>query len=153
MVAKVKTWVAAQRGQSVGIYTLLVTFAVALIMGIAVDLCGAVYARDAARDVAGQAARLGGNQVVLTAIQDACWTPEIDTRAAKTAIASYLRRTDYKSKTVKVDTDTVSVTVVGSWKPLFLGMFGVGDIAVSGQGSATVAAVLDASQMTRPRTC
>jgi hypothetical protein len=107
-----------------------------------------VYAKDKAGDLAMEAARVGANQIDLAAMQsNACAKPKIDIPQAKQAISAYMGRAgQWEADTVQIDNarGVVQVTVRGSWKPLFLRWFGVGDISVSGSGDVQVAGVMEA---------
>src|SRR5688500_18155117 len=81
-----------ERG-SVSIWLVTSSFVMIMLVGLAVDLGGQVHAQQRARDVAAQAARTGGQQVLASAaIQGDPLS--VDVAAARTAAREFLATAD-----------------------------------------------------------
>ncbi|MFE5339844.1 TadE/TadG family type IV pilus assembly protein [Isoptericola sp. NPDC056578] len=128
---------AAERG-SVSIWLALGAFVMIVVVGMAVDLSGQVLAQQHARDVAQQAARAGGQAVVASdALRGA--GVSIDSRAAYTAAQQYLSSTGVSgSVQVVPGGDRVIVRTTDFYQPKFLGIIGIREMRVSGEGEARV---------------
>ncbi|MEL7975193.1 Tad domain-containing protein [Isoptericola sp. F-RaC21] len=128
---------AAERG-SVSIWLALGAFVMIVVVGMAVDLSGQVLAQQHARDVAQQAARAGGQQLVAP---DALRGTDvaINAAAAQAAAQEYLRTTGVTGQAQVVGGGTrVVVTTEDDYHPKFLGIIGIRAMSVSGRGEARV---------------
>lgn len=118
---------------SVSVWAAMITAAVFLLVGVAVDLGGRIQVLQQARDVAAQAARAGTQQLTDHAVLGQ--TRTVDPATAVTAARQYLNAAG-AAGTVAVDGDTVSVTVTATYPTQFLGIIGIGSMTVHGTGTA-----------------
>jgi Flp pilus assembly protein TadG len=108
------------------------------IIGVAVDGGGKMRATERADFIATEAARAGGQAIdPAEAVPGTAIT--VDPQAAQAAAQAYLR-TAGAAGTVGVSGDgkTLTVTVTGSYDTKFLPVVGMGSLAVSGHGKATL---------------
>lgn len=114
------------------------TTAVVMIIcvGIAVDLGGQVRAQQHTRDVAAQAARIGGQQLDATAVSGQY--PSLAVGAARTAAADYLAAAGVTGTVTVTAATTIHVAVTDTYTPVFLGIAGIGDLTVTGDATARV---------------
>ncbi|MFD6177249.1 MULTISPECIES: TadE/TadG family type IV pilus assembly protein [unclassified Isoptericola] len=124
-----------ERG-SVSTWLVLSAFAMVLIVGLAVDLSGQVHAQQQVRDIAAQAARVGGQQLDATAVQGAY--PSIAIGKARTAAQDYLAASGATGSVTVSGGTTVHVQVTSTYHPTFIGVVGIGGLTVSGEASARV---------------
>ncbi len=114
------------------------------IIGITVDLGGQLHAKERAHTIAAQAARTGAEQITADAMLG--MKPELDVGRARTAANAYLRAAGV-SGTVSVSGGIrVTVAVVDTYQPLFLGSIGVGTLTVSASSTAELKRALDGSE-------
>ena len=102
--------------------------------GITVDLGGQLHAKERARTVAAQAARTGAEQITADAMLGT--KPKLDVGRARTAANAYLRASGVDGTVSVSDGVRVTVTVVDTYQPLFLGSIGVGPLTVSASSTA-----------------
>ena len=104
------------------------------VIGITVDLGGQLHAKERAHTIAAQAARTGAEQITADAMLGT--KPKLDVGRARSAAYTYLRVAGVDG-TVSVSSGVrVTVTVVDTYQPLFLGSIGVGPLTVSASSAA-----------------
>lgn len=124
----------AERG-SVTIWLALSSFAMVMLVGLAVDLGGQVHAQQRAHDLAAQAARTGGEQVqAAPAIQGQ--TAGVDIGAARRAAEAYLDAAAVTGSVTVSGGDTLSVTVHDTYDTKFLGLIGITHLDVTSSATA-----------------
>lgn len=123
-----------ERG-SISIWLVTSSFVMMMLVGLAVDLGGQVHAKQRAHDVAAQAARAGGQQVLAgPAIEG--HDLAVDTSAAKQAAQDYLRTADVSGTVRTTGGDTITVEVTDTYNPKFLSAIGITHLRVTGSASA-----------------
>ncbi|QTE31538.1 pilus assembly protein [Pengzhenrongella sicca] len=105
-------------------------------VGIAVDLGGQVRAQQQARDLAAQAARVGGQHLDDSAISGRY--PLVAIAQAKSAAGNYLTAAEVTGTVTITDATTIRVAVTDTYSPLFLGIVGIADLTVTGDATARV---------------
>jgi len=114
------------------------------IIGITVDLGGQLHAKERTHTIAAQAARTGAEQITADAMLGT--QPKLDVGKARTAANAYLRAAGVNG-TVSVSGGVrVTVTVVDTYQPLFLGSVGVKTLMVSPSSTAELKRALDGSE-------
>ena len=127
-----------------GAVTVWLAGASVLMVGITVDLGGQLHAKERAHTIAAQAARTGAEQITADAMLGA--QPRLDVGKARTAANAYLRAAGVNG-TVSISGGVrVTVTVVDTYQPLFLGSIGVGTLTVSASSTAELKRALDGSE-------
>ena len=122
-----------------GAFTLMavvVAAALFLMVGLAVDGGGRMRALERADDLAAEAARAGGQALVIP--QAVTGTADIvDPNAARAAALSYLNLAGVTGQ-VKVDPNgrSITVTVQVNYAPIFLGAMGLGPWTETGTATA-----------------
>ncbi|MCX4429576.1 pilus assembly protein TadG-related protein [Streptomyces mirabilis] len=108
------------------------------IIGVAVDGGSKMRATERADYIAGEAARAGG-QAIDPAQAVTGNTIVVNPQDAQAAAQAYLRTAD-ATGTVSVSGDgkTLTVTVTDSYDTKFLPVVGIGSLAVTGHGKATL---------------
>jgi len=108
------------------------------IIGISIDGGSKMRATERADYIAGEAARAGG-QAIDPAQAITGTAIVVDPQDAQAAAQAYLRSAG-ASGTVRVSRDgkTLSVTVTDSYATKFLPVVGIGSLAVTGHGEATL---------------
>lgn len=124
-----------ERG-SVSTWLVLASFAMVVVVGLAVDISGQVHAQQRARDVAAQAARTGGQQLDSSAVQGRY--PSIDTGQARAAAQDYLAAAEVSGTVTVTGGTSIRVDVTDTYDPLFLGVIGIHDLTVTGDATARV---------------
>ena len=136
---RAQTWLAArgfdERG-SISVWAATAALVMIICVGIAVDLGGQVRAQQHARDVAAQAARVGGQHLDDGAVQGRY--PSVAVAQAKSATAAYLVAAGVTGTVTITGATTIDVAVTDTYNPVFLGVVGVGDLTVTGHASARV---------------
>lgn len=122
----------------------LTAFCMIVIVGIGVDFGGQAVAEQRARTVAAQAARAAGQQLQLDAVARA-GTATTDTSSAITAATAFLAQSG-QSGTASVAGNTITVTVTGSYRCVFLSIIGIGSLPVTGTSTAEVVRVYEGSR-------
>lgn len=123
-----------------GITVFVAVCVVALIgiIGISVDGGSKMRATERADYVAGEAARAGG-QAIDPAQAITGKAIVVDPQDAQAAAQAYLRSADATgSVRVSGDGKTLNVTVTDSYATKFLPVVGIGSLAVTGHGEATL---------------
>lgn len=116
-----------------------------VLVGMAVDLGGQVYAQQHARDVARQAARAGGQQLqAAPAIRGeaAVADPVAAVRAART----YLAASDVRGSASVSGGDTVVVNTTAVYDTKFLSIIGISQLTVTGHAQATITRAVEGVQ-------
>lgn len=133
-----------ERG-SVTIWIVMSVTAMMLVVGLVVDGGGKVYAMQRARDVAAQAARIAGQQVVAA---DAMRGEKarINTTAAAQAARRYLAAAGVQGRVTFTSPNTLRVQVTDQYKPVFLGSLGFGSMTVQGEATAYLARAIDGQE-------
>ena len=136
--------VASERG-SITIWIVTAGFVMIVLVGMAVDLGGQVYAQQHARDVARQAARVGGQQLqAAPAIRGE--GAVVDTSRAVRAARTYLAAGDVAGTARVTGGDTIEVTTSAVYTTKFLSIIGINRLTVTGHGQATITRALEGVQ-------
>lgn len=128
-----------ERG-SATIWLVTAAFAMAMLVGLAVDLGGQVHAQQRAHDLAAQAARTGAEEVLAAPAVEGRYA-HIDTTAAGRAARNYLVRSDVTG-TVRVRGRRINVRVTDTYRPKFLGIVGITRVQVHGSAEAELVRTL-----------
>ncbi len=134
----------SERG-SITIWIVTSAFIMIVLVGMAVDLGGQVYAQQHARDVARQAARVGGQQLqAAPAIRgDGAIA---DTARAAQAARTYLAASDVTGSAQVTGGDTIEVTTSSVYSTKFLSIIGINRVTVTGHAQATITRALEGVQ-------
>jgi Flp pilus assembly protein TadG len=125
-----------ERG-SVSSWLVTSTFVMIIGVGIAVDLTGQVHAQQHARDVAFQAARVGGQQLQAgSAIRGE--GVQADASQAAVAARTFLASADMTGTVSVPSGDLVLVRTSDVYETKFLSFIGLNSMRVSGEGEARV---------------
>ncbi|MCA0294106.1 MAG: pilus assembly protein TadG-related protein [Actinobacteria bacterium] len=114
------------------------------IIGITVDLGGQLHAKERAHTIAAQAARTAAEQITADAMLGT--EPKLDVGRARTAANAYLRAAGVDGTVSISGGIRITVTVVDTYQPLFLGSIGVGTLTVSASSTAELKRALDGSE-------
>ena len=114
------------------------------VIGITVDLGGQLHAKERAHTIAAQAARTGAEQITADAMLGT--KPKLDVGRARTAAYSHLRVAGVDGTVSVSGGIRVTVTVVDTYQPIFLGSIGVGTLTVSASSTAELKRALDGSE-------
>lgn len=120
---------------SVWVSVALVAFMICVGMGV--DFSGHATAEQEARAVAAEAARAGGQFLLVQPGS----RPRPDVAAATRAARAYVAASDF-SGTSTVQAGTIRVSVTGSYQCQFLSIIGINTLPLHGEGAATVTAVI-----------
>jgi Flp pilus assembly protein TadG len=130
-----------ERG-SVSVWIATCAMVMIILVGLAVDLGGQVYAQQHARDVAGQAARAGGQQLQVPAAVRG-HAAQADPARAAAAARAYLAASDVTGSVTVRGGDTVVVHTTATYETKFLGIIGIDSLAATGTGTARIARVVE----------
>jgi len=120
---------------SVSLWLATASFAMIFLVGLTVDLGGQVHAQQRAHDLAGQAARAGGQRVLAgPAIEGD--RLHVDTASARAASLAFLRAAGTTGTVVVAGGDTLTVRVTDTYQTRFLGLIGLNRLTVTGEASA-----------------
>ncbi|MDN5715652.1 MAG: pilus assembly protein [Janibacter sp.] len=134
----------SERG-SVSIWVVTSAFVMIMLVGIAVDLGGKVYAQQNAQDVARQAARTAGQEIqVPTAVRGE--GVAADPSAGQQAAQRYLDASNMNGTATVVDSDTVHITTTDTYETTFLGIIGITGFTVHGEAEARIAHVVNGQE-------
>lgn len=126
-----------ERG-SVTVWLAVASFVMIVLVGLAVDLTGAVHAQQRARDVAAQAARIGGQQIDAARAMKGQGV-QANPQQAVAAANAYLASSGVSgSATVQSGGTALVVETTDAYNTIFLGIIGLGSIPVSGHGEARI---------------
>jgi Flp pilus assembly protein TadG len=120
---------------SITLWMVTASFAMMMLVGLAVDLGGQVHAQQRAQNVAGQAARAGGQEVQAAPALQGRYVA-IDAAAARNAAQDYLSTAGANGTVSVTDGTTITVSVTATYRPKFLSIIGLGGLPVTGEASA-----------------
>lgn len=120
---------------SLTIWMATASFAMTVLVGLAVDLGGQVHAQQRAHDLAAQAARAGGEEVQPAPAIEGAYV-RIDAAAAKAAAADYLTAARVEGTVDVAGGTTLTVHVTDTYRPRFLTVLGIDRLPVSGSATA-----------------
>lgn len=130
---------------SITVWLAVTTFAMATLVGLAVDLGGQVHAQQRAHDLAAQAARAGAEQVQGAPAVEGRYAA-IDAAPARAAAQQYLDGNSVHGSVEILGGDSIRVTVTDSYEPKFLSLIGIGTRQVSSTASARLVRTLGGSE-------
>ena len=122
---------------SISIWLVTTGFAMIVLVGLAVDLGGQVYAQQHARAVADQAARSGGQQLQAPVAVRGQGLLADTHRAAKAAKA-FLTASGLTGTVTITGGTTVTVDVRDTYDTTFLGIIGITSMTVTGHGQSRI---------------
>jgi Flp pilus assembly protein TadG len=130
-----------ERG-SVTIWLALASFVMIVLVGVAVDLSGQVYAQQHARDVAAQAARTAGQQIdAARGVRGV--GAQTDTTQAIAAAKAYIAAAGMSGDaTITGGGTTITVTVADTYETKFLSIIGLQSLRVTGSAETRVVRVV-----------
>ena len=120
---------------SITLWMVTASFAMMMLVGLAVDLGGQVHAQQRAHNVAGQAARAGGQEVQAAPAVQGRYVA-INAAAARNAARDYLSTAGVNGTVSITDGTTITVSVTDTYRPTFLSIIGLGGLPVTGEASA-----------------
>lgn len=129
-----------ERGM-VSVWVAVALMAFIVIVGIGVDFAGHAAASQDARAVASEAARAGGQHLVIDSGR-----ARPDLYNAIRAADAFIAASPYTGTTTIHGGDTVTVDVTGTYDTQFLGIISVTTLPLRESGSATVISVLEGTQ-------
>lgn len=130
-----------ERG-SISIFMATSAVVMIVLVGLAVDLGGQVQATQRARDVAAQAARVGGQQLdEAPAVRGD--VAQLDPARSAAAAQDFLAASDVTGTVSVIGATTVVVETAGTYDTKFLSIIGLDNIPVSGSAQARVTRSLD----------
>jgi Flp pilus assembly protein TadG len=130
-----------ERG-SVTIWLALASFVMIVLVGVAVDLSGQVYAQQHARDIAAQAARTAGQQIDATQGVRGIGA-QTDPTQAIAAAKAYLHSAGVSGDaTITGGGTTITVTVADTYETKFLSIIGLQSLRVTGSAETRVVRVV-----------
>lgn len=134
-----------QRG-SISAWLAMTASVMVLVIGLAVDLGGQAHAQQRIRDIAGQAARVAGNQVTATQAMRGAGV-SVDPVAARATATGYLAAAGVTG-TVRIEAGgtTLRVTCTDTYQTVFLGMIGVNRLPVTGESTARLVRAVDGTE-------
>lgn len=133
-----------ERG-SVSSWLVTSTFVMILGVGIAVDLTGQVHAQQHARDIAAQAARVGGQQLQSgAAIRGE--GAQADSTQAVVAAQTYLAESGMTGTVTAPGGTMIVVRTDDVYQTKFLSFIGLSAMPVSGAGEARIARVIGGAE-------
>lgn len=133
-----------ERG-SITVWIVTASFVMIVLVGMAVDLGGQVYAQQHARDMARQAARAGGQQLQAgPAVRGE--GAIADTPRAVQAARAYLAAGDVAGDARVTGGNTIEVTTTAVYTTKFLSIIGINRLTVTGHAEATITRALEGVQ-------
>jgi Flp pilus assembly protein TadG len=127
---------------SVTIWLALASFVMIVLVGVAVDLSGQVYAQQHARDIAAQAARTAGQQIdAAQGVRGIA--AQTNTTQAIAAAKAYIAAAGLSGEaTVTGGGATITVTVADTYETKFLSIIGLQSMRVTGTAETRVVRVV-----------
>lgn len=125
---------------AVGLPTIMMFF------GLAVDASSQISTMQRAHDLAAQAARIGGQQINTTDIQQGRSNITLNNSQAVAAARTYLAGSDATSSSVQIRNGRIVVDVTLTYRTRFLGLIGINQIRVSGESDARIAPALEGQE-------
>lgn len=113
-----------------------------LTLGIGIDFSGQVAAQQDARNVAAQAARVGGQQV---AFEDGGQRPKPDIAKGVTAARAFLASSEYTG-IVRIEGTQIVVAVEGTYRTVFLSVIGIDTLPVRANATADTIRAVDGQE-------
>lgn len=130
---------------SVTVWLALAFFVMIVLVGVAVDLTGQVHAQQHARDVAAQAARVGGEQVnAPNAVRGI--SASVNIPQAVTAARAYLASSGVEGSVSIANGTTLVVSTTDTYQTKFLSIMGLGSMRVSGSAEARLVRVVQGTE-------
>jgi TadE-like protein len=127
---------------SVTIWLALASFVMIVLVGVAVDLSGQVYAQQHVRDIAAQAARTAGQQIDASRGVRGIGA-QTNTAQAIAAAKSYIAAAGMEGDaTVTGGGRTITVSVVDTYETKFLSIIGLTSLRVTGSAETRVVRVV-----------
>lgn len=120
---------------SITLWMVTASFAMMMLVGLAVDLGGQVHTQQRAHNVAGQAARAGGQEVQAAPAVQGRYVA-INAAAARNAAQDYLTTAGVNGTVSITDGTTITVNVTDTYRPKFLSIIGLDGLPVTGEASA-----------------
>lgn len=125
-----------ERG-SISIVLVVGAVAMIILVGLAADVGGKVHTLEHARDVARQAARAGGQQLVAPAAIRGEGV-QADPYAAQQAAQAYLSGAGVAGSATVINGTTVRVTTTETYSTKFLNIIGIGSFTVHGDAESRI---------------
>ena len=135
-----------ERGMAISVWVVLIVPAIMLMVGVAVDLSGQIGAKRHAQEVAGQAARVAGQQVDPDSYLADGAHVRIDPGKARTAALAYIRASGMTGAVRVGSATTLVVTTTARYRPQVLSMIGVGDLIVTGEATIDTIRTMEGQQ-------
>ena len=135
------------RGAVVSVWAVLGLALTVLIIGIAVDLSGQINAKRQANDVADQAARSAAQQVNTQSYLDDGRSVAVVAGRAKTAAVTYVQRYGMVGSAHIEARNRLVVETAATYRPVFLSMFGIGNLRVTGTATVQLVRALEGRQV------
>ena len=134
---------ATTRGErgAIAVWASVSMVAFILCVGLGVDLSGHATAQQRARSVAAEAARAGGQYLVLAP----GLRPGADIHRAIRAADAYVASSGFSGST-SAEAGELRVRVVGHYETLFLGIIGVDSLPLQGEAAAGIVPVVDGNE-------
>jgi len=127
---------------SVTIWLALASFVMIVLVGVAVDLSGQVYAQQHARDIAAQAARTAGQQIDASLGVRGIGA-QTNTAQAIAAATSYIAAAGMEGDaSITGGGTTITVRVVDTYETKFLSIIGLTSLRVTGSAETRVVRVV-----------
>jgi Flp pilus assembly protein TadG len=127
---------------SVTIWLALASFVMIVLVGVAVDLSGQVYAQQHARDTAAQAARTAGQQIDASLGVRGIGA-QTNTAQAIAAAKSYVAAAGMSGDAmITGGGTTITVTVADTYETKFLSIIGLTSLRVTGSAETRVVRVV-----------
>jgi len=127
---------------SVTIWLALASFVMIVLVGVAVDLSGQVYAQQHARDIAAQAARTAGQQINASRGVRGIGA-QTNTAQAIAAATSYIAAAGMEGDaSITGGGTTITVSVVDTYETKFLSIIGLTSLRVTGSAETRVVRVV-----------
>lgn len=122
---------------SVTVWLAQASFVMIVLVGLAVDLTGQVYAQQHARDIAAQAARVGGQHILAPQAIRGLGVQTNATQAVQAA-QTYLNGSDVTGTVTIQGGTTLVVTTRDTYDTKFLSIVGLSSMTVSGKAEARI---------------
>ena len=134
----------SERG-SIAVFAVVIVLGLLTMVGLVVDGGGKVRALQQAEAVAAEAARAGGQAVRDTSVYQGSDGPvRVDPQQARAAALNHVRAAGMTGQaTVTAGATRIQVSATTSYRPVFLGLIGIGTQTVTGDGEAELTRVLD----------
>ena len=127
---------------SVTIWLALASFVMIVLVGVAVDLSGQVYAQQHARDIAAQAARTAGQQIDASLGVRGIGAQTNTAQAVAAATSDIAAAGMEGDASVTGGGTTITVSVVDTYETKFLSIIGLTSLRVTGSAETRVVRVV-----------